>query len=212
MIHVNNSIINVSDIGSTNYEALLCLTTASNCCGNNHDNQGEWYLPSGVPVNANNRMHFYRNRGPSVLRLKSTMNDDVYPDVGMYRCEIPDDGGFNQTVYIGIYPSGIGMPIINKSPEYSSYNNRQILTCTSAGGPATTVEWSKDGKILGDEYEQLKRIINLTTAEYQTTLTLGQSRPEEVIGNYTCRVNNARSKDTKTIRLHGKYHCMIIQS
>ena len=210
MIHANNSIVDVSDIGSTNYEALLCLTNASNCCGNNHGNQGEWYLPSGVPVNANNSLHFYRNRGPSVLRLKLTLNDDIYPDVGVYHCEIPDAGRFNQTVYIGLYPSGMGMPMISKSPEYSSYNNSQLLTCISVGGPATTVEWLKDDNI---KYEQLKRIINLTTAEYQSTLLLGQSIPEEVIGNYTCRVSNARGEANKTIRLYGKhYHCIIIQS
>ena len=207
MIHANNSVVDVNDIGSTNYEALLCLTNASNCCGNNRGNQGEWYLPSGVPVNAINR-----NRGPSVLRLISTLNDNMhYPDGGMYRCEIPDAGGFNQNVYIGIYPSGMGMgmPMINNFPEYSSYNNSQILTCTSAGGPATTIEWSKDGKILGYKYEQLKRIVNLTTAEYQSTLSLGQSRPEEVIGNYTCRVSNARGEANKTIRLHGKFYSIL---
>ena len=212
MIHANNSIIDVSDIGNTNYEALLCLTNASNCCGHN---QGEWYLPSGVPVNTN-RMYFHRNRSRSVLRLISTLNGNIYPDVGVYRCEIPDaqSGGFNQNIYIGIYPSGMGMgkPTINNFPEYSSYNNSQILTCTSAGGPATTVEWLKDGKILGDKYEQPKRIINQTTAEYQSTLILGQSRPDEVVGNYTCRVSNARGEANKTIHLHGKFYCMIIQS
>ena len=204
-IHANNSVVDVSDIGSTNYEALLCLTNASNCCGGN---KGEWYLPNEVSVDNSDMMHFSKTRGPSVLRLTS-LNDSLqsFP-VGVYHCEIPDANGDSQNIYIGIYPSrsGVGEPIINNFPEYSSYNNSQILTCTSAGGPATTVEWSKNGKILGDEYEQLKRIINQTTAEYQTTLTLGQSRPDEVVGNYTCRVSNSRGGDAKIIRLHGKYH------
>ena len=162
-------------------------------------------MPSGVPAGDSNGMHFSRNRGPSVLRLnKSTLNDDLSP-AGVFRCEIPDASGVSQNVYIGIYPSGVGAPMMNKFPEYS-YNNSQILTCTSTGGPATTVDWLKDGQILGNEYKQQKKIINQTTAEYQSTLSLGRSRPDEVIGNYTCRVNNARGGDSKTIRLYGKYH------
>ena len=171
-------------------------------------------MPSGVPASDSNGMHFSRNRGPSVLRLnRSTLNDDISP-AGVFRCEIPDASGIRQYVYIGIYPPRVGAPMINKFPEYS-YNNSQILTCTSIGGPATTVDWLKDGQTLGDEYEQQKGIINQTTAEYQSVLSLGQSRPDEVIGNYTCRVNNARGGDTKTIRLYGTlslhyYLCMLI--
>jgi hypothetical protein len=208
-IHANNTIVDVNDIGGTNYEALLCLTNASNCCGGNRGNQGEWYLPSGVPANTDS-IYFNRNRGPSVLRLISPLDDNLFADGGVFHCEIPDASGFNQSAYIGIYPSGTGMPMINIFPEYSSYNNSQVLMCTSTGGPATTVEWLKDDQILGDDYEQHKRIANQTTAEYRSTLSLNQSRPEKVIGNYTCRVSNARGGDTKTIRLHGKHHYMII--
>jgi hypothetical protein len=203
-IYANNSVVDVNDIGGPNYEALLCLTNARNCCGYKHGDQGEWYLPSGVPANTNS-IYFNRNRGPSVLRLTSILNDNLFPDGGVFRCEIPDASGLNQSVYIGIYPSdsGVGEPLINKFPEYSSYNNSQILTCTSTGGPATNVEWWKDDQLLGNEYEQHKRIANQTTAEYQSTLFLGQSRPDKVIGNYTCRVSNARNEVTKTIHLHG---------
>ena len=162
-------------------------------------------MPSGIPADDSNGMHFSRNRGPSVLRLK--LNGDSSP-AGLFRCEIPSASGVS-SVYIGVYPPGEGVPMINRFPEYS-YNNSQILTCTSTGGPATTVDWLKDGQTLGDEYEQQKGIINQTTAEYQSVLSLGQSRPDEVIGNYTCRVNNARGGDNKTIRLYGKYHCIII--
>lgn len=42
--HANNTIIDVNDIGNSNYEALLCLTNVTNCCGNNYGNQGEWYF------------------------------------------------------------------------------------------------------------------------------------------------------------------------
>ena len=213
-IYDNNSVINIHDIGE-NDEALLCYTNASDCCKAPAQIVGQWHFPNGVPIDISTALaseEFYRNRAQSVVRL-NRRNNATSPN-GVYRCEIPDANGDSQNIYIGIYPSrsGVGEPTINNFPEYRSYNNSQILTCTSAGGPATTVEWLKDGKILGDEYEQLKRIINLTTAEYQSTLSLGQSIPDEVIGNYTCRVSNARDKDSKIIHLHGKYHRMIIQS
>jgi hypothetical protein len=201
-IYTNNTIIDVNDIGSTNYEALLCLTNASNCCSNN---QGEWYFPNEVSIDDSTSNSMHLSRGPSVVRLNLIVKDGLFP-VGVYRCEIPDANRNSKNIYIGIYPSnsGVGMPMMNNIPEYSIDNNSQILTCTSTGGPATTVEWWKDDQILGDDYEQHKWIINQTTAEYQSTLSLNQSRPEEVIGNYTCRVSNARGGDTKAIRLHGK--------
>ena len=202
-LHANNTILDVKDIGNTNCEALLCLTNARSCCGNNYGNQGGWYLPSELPVKGSNSMHWSRNRGPSVLRLisRATLNDSLSP-MGVFRCEIPDASGVSQNLYIGIYPSGVGVPVINKLPEYS-YNTNQMLTCTSTGGPATNVEWLKDGQILGHEYEQQKRIVNQTTAEYQSILSLGQLTPDEIIGKYTCRVTNARGGTNETIHLHG---------
>ena len=200
-LHASNTIVDVNDIGNTNCEALLCLTNATNCCGNNYGNQGEWYLPSGVPADDSNDVHFSRNRGPSVLRLTQNGSTSLQL-MGVFRCEIPDASGVSQNLYIGIYPPGVGVPVINKLPEYS-YNTSQMLTCTSTGGPATNVEWWKDGQILGHEYEQQKRIVNQTTAEYQSILSLGRSMPDEIIGKYTCRVNNARGGANETIHLHG---------
>ena len=202
-IHDNNSVVNISDIGESD-DALLCYTNASNCCKRPGQVAGEWYFPSEVAIKI---FMFgddiYRDRAPSVVRL-NRRNNATSPS-GVFRCEIPDASGTNQSIYIGVYPEGEGVITINELPSYS-FDHDQFLTCTSRGGPATNVEWLKDGQILGDEYEQQKRIINQTTAEYQSVLSLSQLNPEEVIGNYTCRVNNARGGDNKTIRLHGKYY------
>ena len=118
-----------------------------------------------------------------------------------------DANGTSQNIYVGVYPEGGGALTINELPYYS-FDLIQVITCSSIGGPATTVEWLKDGQILGKEYEQQKRIINQTNAEYQSTLSLGRSRPDKVIGNYTCRVNNDRGADNKTIHLYGKYQLL----
>ena len=57
---------------------------------------GDWYYPNGTGV-ANNGLQweFYRNRGPSVVRLNRRRGGVN----GIYRCEIPDTTGVDQTIY-----------------------------------------------------------------------------------------------------------------
>ena len=66
---------------------------------------GDWYYPNdtGVPNNGDG-WEFYRNRGPSVVRL-NRRRDEV---TGIYRCEIPDAAGVNQTMFIGVYTADTG--------------------------------------------------------------------------------------------------------
>ena len=85
----------------------------------------------------------------------------------------------------------------------------QTLTCTSIGGPATTVQWWKDGQQLGDEYNQQKRVVNEITSKYQSVLSLGKKIPDDIVGKYTCFVSNVRGADNKTIHLHGELCGMI---
>ena len=206
-VHGNNTVINITDIDQHD-EALLCYTNAYNCCRNVGQGVREWYFPSKVAVGIYaDGNDFYRDRAQSVVRLNRRTNS-TSPS-GVFRCAIPDANGTTQNIYVGIYSQGKGAPTINELPTYS-FDLNQIITCTSTGGPATTVEWLKDGQILQVvQYDQQKRIINQTTAEYQSILSLGRSIPDKVIGNYTCRVNNSRGAAIKTIHLYGKC-CFII--
>ena len=89
----NDGFVNADDIGSDN-NALFCLTNNTNCCGpGDPTTTGEWYFPNGVDTVGNlgsntqaGRPHFYyRNRGPSVVRL----NTNNYPsEKGRFRCEL----------------------------------------------------------------------------------------------------------------------------
>lgn len=200
-IHDNNTVVNISDIGEQD-EALLCYTNATDRC----KNAGQlfvrgWYFPSGVAVKISDyNDSIYRNRDQSVVRL-NRRNNATSPS-GVFRCAVPDANGTSQSIYVGIYPEEGGILTITEPPNYS-FDHVQIITCTSKGGPATNVEWLKDGQILGHKYEQQKRIVNQITAEYQSILSLGQSTPDEIIGKYTCRVNNARGGANETIHLHG---------
>ena len=198
-IYGNNSIVTVDDIAE-NDSALLCYTNSDGCCESSR--KGEWYFPSGTTVGVmNDGGDLYRNRGPSVVRL-NRRNNAMMP-TGVFRCEIPDVNGTNQSIYVGIYPHGEGTPVINNSLSYS-YNQTQSLECTSIGGPATNVKWWKNDVLLDDQYDQYKIVINETSSEYQNILSLYQKSPEEVIGSYICLVRNTRGERNRTIQLNGE--------
>ena len=78
------------------------------------------------------------------------------------------------------------------------------LTCTSTGGPATTVSWRRDGKILSDDstYNITSQIlIDAETATYKHTLAI-TGRLE---GKYECRVSNRKSSENGSLTVVGMY-------
>ena len=104
----NNSIVNITDIGSHD-GALLCITNNPSCCysisyyNNTYyiSRIGEWYFPdkSIVPIESYGG-DFYRNRGDQVVHL-NRRNNAIMP-VGEYCCEVPDASGINQSVCVNI--------------------------------------------------------------------------------------------------------------
>ena len=74
---------------------------------------------------------------------------------------------------------------------------KQALSCTSTGGPPTTVSWMKDDQpivVSGTTYWQTQDIINPNTSTYITILHIGLRDQDQVIGNYTCKIQNSRVK------------------
>lgn len=85
-----------------------------------------------------------------------------------------------------------GIPSIVKL-DYNS--SSQTLTCSSAGGPPTTVTWKKNGWSLmidGTTYQQSQRVINQTDSTYDNLLHI-KSNLDNAMGNYSCSVRNSRS-------------------
>ena len=71
------------------------------------------------------------------------------------------------------------------------------LTCTSTGGPATTVTWTRDSKEVTGGITVLN---NTETAQYIHTLTVAGRQP----GQYQCNVsNNKPSTATKSFTMQG---------
>ena len=100
----NHGFVVRGDIGIHTDNSLLCVTpNNTNCCSTAETGGaplGNWYFPNGteVPPDSTGWL-FYITRGPGVVRLHR--HDGGEP--GIYLCEIPDQSGVNQTLYVGLY-------------------------------------------------------------------------------------------------------------
>ena len=89
---------------------------------------------------------------------------------------------------------------------------RQALSCTSTGGPPTTVTWTKNRQLLnidGITHTQTQRIIDASSSTFVTTIFI-HHRPDlsVIVGNYSCLVNNSRvttmGMNQRTFEIQGK--------
>ena len=97
----NNTIVLLEDIGEGD-NALLCVSNNTDCCGVPSSFRGEFFYPNGTVVPTQSADHsFYRNRGPGFIRLNQRANA-VNPLLGRYRCEILNDVGVIQRLFINI--------------------------------------------------------------------------------------------------------------
>ena len=88
----------------------------------------------------------------------------------------------------------------------------QTITCTSTGGPATDVSWSKDNIDIGtasneDSYEQSQVIINTVSATYENTLRI-VDKSSRAAGTYTCEVTNPRGSTNESLYVQGNNYCV----
>ena len=94
--------------------------------------------------------------------------------------------------------------VTNISVQYD--RTSQTITCTSTGGPATDVTWSKDNVnirlTMGDFYEYSQIIINATSATYENRLKI-VDKSSEAAGNYTCSITNSRGGRNKSLYIQG---------
>ena len=100
--------------------------------------------------------------------------------------------------------------ILVGSPNVTSltYNNRsKTLTCTSTGGPATTVTWRRDVVVitLNATHQQTKRLVDAETGTYQTVLTINSSVGwSDIVGKYNCTVGNDRGESSEIVVVTGE--------
>ena len=100
----NHGYVNISDIGSSEHTALLCVTNRPPPSGT-ITSGGDWYAPDRTRVGGTDVPGVTRNRGPMVVRLKRTTG---IAHEGIYRCSVEDTASRTQTVYVGLYNTGGG--------------------------------------------------------------------------------------------------------
>ena len=90
----NNSYIHRTNIGEGHNDSLHCVTDNSDCCSNG---EGNWYNSTGEvqqgPVGTSS---LYVTRGDGVVYLNRRRGGRS----GMWRCDIPDSNGVQQSIYI----------------------------------------------------------------------------------------------------------------
>ena len=90
--------------------------------------------------------------------------------------------------------------------ELSYDKASESIICTSTGGPATTVTWTKDNVTLsidGTVYEHSQIITDTASATYENRLQFVTKR-EELSGTYECTIENSMSNDSSTLEVTGK--------
>ena len=105
-----------------------------------------------------------------------------------------------------------GSPSVTTLTFNSSSNT---LTCTSTGGPATTVTWRRDGAVitLSTTHQQTKRVVDAVEGTYQTVLTIDPSvSSSDIVGTYNCTVSNTRGESSKTVVTGENYAFLHVQS
>ena len=112
-LYLNNSVVTVTDIGSSFFmSTLFCLTPSLECCSDSETPNAasvnrEWYLPDARSVTSANSP-FIKIRSSSAVSLHRDLFSSTTAPSGVYHCEIPDASGASQNIYVGIYPQGDG--------------------------------------------------------------------------------------------------------
>ena len=99
-----------------------------------------------------------------------------------------------------------GSPSISGDISYSSAD--QTLTCTSTGGPATTVVWIQNCVIIQEsdsKYMQSQNVTNTQTATYENTLRVVGANATISDGVYTCSVSNSRGSASSSVGIGSKF-------
>ena len=221
----NHGYVIINDIGSIDYNALICNTNRTVINFETRHSGGNWYGPSGTKVGgigSDDVPGFVRTRGPMVVRLlRNTATDP--PSEGIYHCVVEDDTMTEHTLYVGLYNSGGGklvliciyrhfpcFPFLGdiKIPGNISFtldsasneaNPQFTLTCISTGGPATTVTWTNPDSEVATT-GNMTELTDTETAQYTHTL----NAVGRLGGLYTCTAeNNKPSFDSVHLNIKG---------
>ena len=122
----HSQIDNSNDIASVGGN-MVCRTDNTLCCRNENNPDstvgfGNWFYPAGAVavfpyyyLVLQHSLHgsiYLMQRGTQVVRLRRELDSNTTTANGIYRCEVADQNGVNQTRYVGLYTEGAGKLII----------------------------------------------------------------------------------------------------
>ena len=116
----------------------------------------------------------------------------------IYKCDTYHRTCTSSTSTLILLLVNAGAPIVT---ELTFDRESRTLNCTSTGGPATTVTWTKDGAVItpNTTHQQTQTIVDTVEGIYQNTLTIAQSVTGDNYGLYSCMVENSRGRSNRTI-------------
>ena len=106
---VNSSYILRPRIGEGHNDSLHCVTDNSDCCRNG---EGNWYNERGGEVqqgSVGDSDRLYVTRGDGVVYLNRRERGG---GSGMWRCDIPDSNGVQQSIYIYLGTPDTGIYLV----------------------------------------------------------------------------------------------------
>ena len=117
----NNSLVNLEEFlyvtnndqptNDNRLQTLMCITDLEDCCASPRTVRGNWYYPDGriVEYTDSEGATFQSNRGANEVMGNQMFNGSVRlwrrytsDERGLFRCELPDASGVNQTLYVNI--------------------------------------------------------------------------------------------------------------
>ena len=114
----NNSLVNLVDLlyhtndlnpptNANGEQTLMCVTDLVACCET--EGLGNWYFPGGGVIISGGGNTFQSNRGQNEVINGQQFYGSVRlwlrytpPQRGLFRCELPDANGVNQSLYVNI--------------------------------------------------------------------------------------------------------------
>ena len=104
----NNTLITVNDIQESEEKALFCSTDRQNCCNDELDLPGSWFLPNGSDISSTtNAQPLHIILGNQTMGLNVRLSPEL--PSGIYHCEMMDRENITHHLYAGIYPEDEGM-------------------------------------------------------------------------------------------------------
>ena len=90
---------------------LFCSTDRRNCCNDELNLPGSWFLPNGSEISSTtNAQSLYITLGNQAMGLNISPEFEL--PSGIYHCEMMDRENITHHLYAGIYSEGEGMHVL----------------------------------------------------------------------------------------------------